>query len=259
MGANLGRRELRRCDRGGCGSEIARGEVYQANLVQHLGAPFAGEAKALAASLSHRCARSSPAAALRTRLDDRLRVPGALSLPRRGSRLSTMPIKGTQSGRCRRRGREGCRGARDDRRPRAQRSLTGLPARLGRVARADGAARARGRHPSRLEGRRAPFERTPHLAEILGARLFPWRLHHRRLRRSPPFDLIAALEPVGAGGLDGSPRRSAPGRRLRARAHDPDVRRRRRSRAPLGGRRNRVGTGSRRRRSRSRGSRRGPC
>ena len=38
---------------------IARGDVYQVNLVQHLGAPFEGDPHALADD-SHRCARSIP-------------------------------------------------------------------------------------------------------------------------------------------------------------------------------------------------------
>ena len=73
---------------------IARGDVYQVNLVQHLQAPFAGDPRALAARL----------AALRPLHGDPFVteewavVSGSpeLFLSRRGDRIRTMPIKGTR-------------------------------------------------------------------------------------------------------------------------------------------------------------------
>ena len=73
---------------------IARGDVYQVNVVQHLAAPFEGTPEALAASL-----------APLTPLHGRPFVSGEwaivsaspeLFLARRGRRLVTMPIKGTR-------------------------------------------------------------------------------------------------------------------------------------------------------------------
>ena len=73
---------------------IARGDVYQVNLVQHLSAPFAGEAGALAAALEP----------LRPLHPEPFRGDGwavvsaspELFLARRGRRVWTMPIKGTR-------------------------------------------------------------------------------------------------------------------------------------------------------------------
>ncbi len=73
---------------------IARGDVYQVNLVQHLAAPFAGEPAALAELLA-------PLAPLQPRpfVGDGWAVVSAspeLFLARHGDRLVTMPIKGTR-------------------------------------------------------------------------------------------------------------------------------------------------------------------
>jgi para-aminobenzoate synthetase component 1 len=73
---------------------IARGDVYQVNLVQHLAAPFAGDPGAVAAALA-------PLIPLHPRLlaGDGWAVVSAspeLFLARRGDRLVTMPIKGTR-------------------------------------------------------------------------------------------------------------------------------------------------------------------
>jgi para-aminobenzoate synthetase component I len=75
-------------------SAIARGDVYQVNLVQHLSAPFAGEPHALAAALA-------PLRPLHARplLGDGWAIVSAspeLFLSRRGDRLVTRPIKGTR-------------------------------------------------------------------------------------------------------------------------------------------------------------------
>jgi para-aminobenzoate synthetase component 1 len=73
---------------------IERGDVYQVNLVQHLSAPFSGDPRALATALA-------PLGPLHP---DPLVAPGwaivsaspELFLARRGSRVWTMPIKGTR-------------------------------------------------------------------------------------------------------------------------------------------------------------------
>jgi para-aminobenzoate synthetase component I len=73
---------------------IARGDVYQVNLVQHLSAPFAGDPHALASALA-------PLRPLHPRplVGDGWAIVSAspeLFLARRGDRLVTMPIKGTR-------------------------------------------------------------------------------------------------------------------------------------------------------------------
>jgi len=75
-------------------SAIARGDVYQVNLVQHLSAPFSGDAEALAARLA-------PLHPLQPRPlhGDGWSIVSAspeLFLARRGDRLITRPIKGTR-------------------------------------------------------------------------------------------------------------------------------------------------------------------
>jgi para-aminobenzoate synthetase component 1 len=73
---------------------IARGDVYQVNLVQHLSAPFEGDPAGLAGRL----------AVLKPRHPERLQGNGwtivsgspELFLARRGSRVWTAPIKGTR-------------------------------------------------------------------------------------------------------------------------------------------------------------------
>jgi para-aminobenzoate synthetase component 1 len=78
----------------GVRAAIARGEVYQTNLVQHLSAPFAGDPWAVGLALRH----------LRPLVPRPLSGPGwtivsaspELFLARRGERLVTMPIKGTR-------------------------------------------------------------------------------------------------------------------------------------------------------------------
>jgi para-aminobenzoate synthetase component 1 len=74
---------------------IARGDVYQVNLVQHLTAPFAGDPAALALALAPlRPLRPEPF------LGDGYAIVSAspeLFLARRGRRVWTMPIKGTRA------------------------------------------------------------------------------------------------------------------------------------------------------------------
>jgi para-aminobenzoate synthetase component 1 len=73
---------------------IARGDVYQVNLVQHLSAPFAGEAVALASALEQlRPLHPEPF------VGEGWAVVSAspeLFLTRRGRQVWTMPIKGTR-------------------------------------------------------------------------------------------------------------------------------------------------------------------
>jgi para-aminobenzoate synthetase component 1 len=74
---------------------IARGDVYQVNLVQHLQAPFDGDPQALAGALA-------PLRPLHPRpfVGDGWAVVSAspeLFLARRGRRVWTMPIKGTRA------------------------------------------------------------------------------------------------------------------------------------------------------------------
>jgi para-aminobenzoate synthetase component 1 len=73
---------------------IARGDVYQVNLVQHLSAPFRGDAAGLAAAL----ASLSPLHPEPLEGDGWTIVSASpeLFLSRRGPRVWTMPIKGTR-------------------------------------------------------------------------------------------------------------------------------------------------------------------
>ena len=73
---------------------IGRGEVYQANLVQHLSAPFAGDAWAVALALRHlRPLQPRPFDGAGWTVAS---ASPELFLARRGRRLVTMPIKGTR-------------------------------------------------------------------------------------------------------------------------------------------------------------------
>jgi para-aminobenzoate synthetase component 1 len=73
---------------------IAAGEIYQANLVQHLSAPFVGDA----AGLARRLASLRPLHARPLVGDDWAIVSASpeLFLSRRGETITTMPIKGTR-------------------------------------------------------------------------------------------------------------------------------------------------------------------
>ncbi len=73
---------------------IARGDVYQVNLVQHLSAPFEGDP----AGVAERLARLRPLHG-RPLAGDGWTIVSAspeVFLTRRGRRISTMPIKGTR-------------------------------------------------------------------------------------------------------------------------------------------------------------------
>ncbi len=109
-----------------CATAIARGDVYQVNLVQHLSAPFEGEPAGLAAPLA-------PLRPLDPRpfVGDGWAIVSAspeLFLARRGDRLRDDADQGHAPGGRGRRRPEGRRRARDDRRPRAQRPLARLRA-----------------------------------------------------------------------------------------------------------------------------------
>jgi para-aminobenzoate synthetase component 1 len=73
---------------------IARGDVYQVNLVQHLQAPFAGDSHALARSLARlRPLRPAPFVGGGWAV---VSASPELFLARRGRRIWTKPIKGTR-------------------------------------------------------------------------------------------------------------------------------------------------------------------
>src|SRR5207248_3303768 len=73
---------------------IARGDVYQVNLVQHLAAEFAGDPAPLAAALAP--LRPLHPAPFNGRGWAVVSASPELFLARRGDRLVTMPIKGTR-------------------------------------------------------------------------------------------------------------------------------------------------------------------
>ena len=75
-------------------SAIARGDVYQVNLVQHLSAPFSGDPTDLAARLASLRPRYS--APFATESWAVVSASPELFLARRGDRVWTMPIKGTR-------------------------------------------------------------------------------------------------------------------------------------------------------------------
>jgi para-aminobenzoate synthetase component 1 len=77
---------------------IARGDVYQVNLVQHLWAPFTGDPRALAARLRRLTPDNREPAQLHFEGDGWAVASASpeLFLARRGRRVWTMPIKGTR-------------------------------------------------------------------------------------------------------------------------------------------------------------------
>jgi para-aminobenzoate synthetase component I len=77
---------------------IARGDVYQVNLVQHLSAQFAGDPRALAARLQRLIPDNREPAQLHFEGDGWAVASASpeLFLARRGRRVWTMPIKGTR-------------------------------------------------------------------------------------------------------------------------------------------------------------------
>ena len=163
---------------------IARGDVYQVNLVQHLSAPFSGDPRSLAARLAPltqpndaplgdarggssraTAGRSSPASP-------------ELFLSRRGRRASDAADQGDAAAR-RPRGAprigEGRRRARHDRRPRAQRPLARLRARQRPLAGADGRRGACRRRASRLDrrGRRCGRKSASRSSSVRASRAAP--------------------------------------------------------------------------------------
>ena len=180
------------------------------------------------------------------RLDDRLGFAGAVPLSPRTAGVDPSDQGDAAQGRT---GRapglgEGRGRARDDRRPRAQRSLSCLRAGERAVAGAHGPRAARRGRAPRLDGRgRATGGRRPRRAPRghVPGRLGDGGAEDRGHRPD---------RGTGAGGqgrLDGRARPRARERRSRARVDDPDVRDRGRPHPPLGGRRHRLGLRSGRR------------
>src|SRR5262245_40128836 len=139
---------------------------------------------------------------------------------------------------------EGHRGARDDRRPRAQRPLPRLRSRQRPLAGAARRAPARRRHAPRRHGRgRAETARD-------ADRAARGRVA-RRIRHGLSEEQCARADRRAgagrAGGLDGGARSDLRERRSRPRAHDPHLCRGRPRDSPLGGRGHRLGLGARRR------------
>jgi para-aminobenzoate synthetase component 1 len=181
---------------------IARGDVYQVNVVQHLRAPFAGAPGGVA----ERLASLAPLHPEPFAADDWAVVSASpeLFLARRGDRLSTMPIKGTRP-------RGGAAELRSSEKDAAEHVMIVDLERndLSRVCRA-GTVRwpelmatrelAGVEHMvSTVEGSVPPGVG---LAEILGA-MFPGG----SVTGAPKIaavDLIAALEPVGRGASMGA-------------------------------------------------------
>ena len=130
LGAELGRRGLRQGIEA-VRAAIARGDVYQVNLVQHLEAPFEGDPAALATAL----APLRPLHGRRSRA-----TAGRSSRPRRSVPRAPRPAalddadQGHAPGGRGRRRPEGRRRARDDRRPRAERPRPRLRAGLDPLA-----------------------------------------------------------------------------------------------------------------------------
>ena len=140
-------------------------------------APLRGRSGRRSRLRSRRCGRCirgrSPATAGRSSPPRR-----SSSSPAAATGSWTMPIKGTRPTGEDIDDVEGRRRARDDRRPRAQRPLARLRRRVDSLARADGAARARRRHASRLDRRGPPARRRRPCRDP--ARDLPRRLDHGR-------------------------------------------------------------------------------
>ena len=182
---------------------IAEGEIYQANVVQHLSAPFAGQPDGLVPALAH----LDPLVPRALHGDGWSIVSASpeLFLSRRGRRVRTMPIKGTRplgddvalAGL-----RQGRRRARDDRRPRAQRPRPDLRARLGPLAEPHGGAR-----DGRASSTSSPSWRATCALISAGPRRSPPLFPGGSVTGAPKvaaIDHIAALEPVGRGASMGA-------------------------------------------------------
>ena len=241
---------------------IARGDVYQVNLVQHLSDVVLGQpARARRPArppdtTERRAARRQRVAGLRgKRLGDRLGLARALPLEERG-RAPDAAHQGDQAPRRPRRASrlgQGRRRARHDRRPRAQRPLARLRPRHGPLAGADGRRAAGRRRASRLDrrGRRAARRRSrgdPRRA--LPGRLSDGGAEDRG--RRPHRGARAG----GTWGVDGGARPRPRKRRPRACADDPHVRGRQAGGSTCGWAAGSSGTPIHTRRSPSRSSRR---
>ncbi len=180
MAAVVVTRGVRRSDRGRAGGDRARRRLPGESRAAPRGVvrrrPCCARVHARAASAA------AITAARRARVDDRLRVAGALSLAARRPAADDAD-QGHAPGRRGHRRREGCGRARDDRRPRAQRPLARVRGGDRPLARADGAAGAGRRDAPRLDGRRAAPGR--HRSRRDPVRVVPGGLGHRGARRSP--------------------------------------------------------------------------
>ena len=201
MGASVGLRDDYAAGVDAVRAAIARGDVYQVNLVQHLlgavrgrsrGAP--GAARAVAAACTAGPSRATAGRSSRPRRSS--------SSPGAATGCVTMPIKGTRPA------GEDVDDAKDAAEhvmivdlERNDLSRVCIPGH-GALARADGAARAGRGHAPRLDRRGAGSRPDAGLAEILAA------LHPGGSITGAPkisaIDHIARIEPVGRGASMGA-------------------------------------------------------
>ncbi len=202
---------------------IARGDVYQVNLVQHLSASFSGDPAGLAEKLV-------PLRPLYPRpfVGDGWAIVSAspeLFLARRGRRVWTMPIKGTRPA--------GGNGLTESDKDAAEHVMIVDLERndLSRVCETGSVTWPELMAPRPLAGVEhlvslveGTLREDVTLTELLDA-TFPGG-SVTGAPKIAAIDHIAELEPVGRGRVDGRARHDSPERRRRPRAHHPDVRRR---------------------------------
>ena len=237
---------------------IARGDVYQANIVQHLSAPFGGRRRRPSRPRSRRSAPSTAGRCTATAGRSCRRRPSC-SCAAAGDVVETMPIKGTRPASSTDR-------IADDPKDRAEHVMIVDLERndLARVCVPHSVhvpdllverPMAGVRHlVSRVQGR---LRLAVGLAELLRA-TFPGG----SITGAPKISAInhiARLEPVGRGASMGALGRDLPERRPRPRADDPHLRGRRAIASTCGSAAASSGTPIRRPRWRSRWSRPGRC
>ena len=202
---------------------IARGDVYQVNLVQHLSASFSGDPAGLAEKLA-------PLRPLYPRpfVGDGWAIVSAspeLFLARRGRRVWTMPIKGTRPA--------GGNGLTESDKDAAEHVMIVDLERndLSRVCETGSVTWPELMAPRPLAGVEhlvslveGTLREDVTLTELLAA-TFPGGSVTGAPKISA-IDHIAELEPVGRGASMGALGTISPERRRRPRAHHPDVRRR---------------------------------
>ncbi len=217
---------------------IARGDVYQVNLVQHLSAPFSGDPAGLARKLV-------PLRPLHPRpfVGDGWAIVSAspeLFLARSGGRVWTMPIKGTRPA--------GGNGLTESDKDAAEHVMIVDLERndLSRVCETGSVT-----WPELMAPR--PLAGVEHLVSLVEGTLREGVTLTTLLEATFPggsvtgapkisaIDHIAELEPVGPRRVDGCARHDLSQRRPRPGADDPHLRPRRGANPPLGGWRHRVG------------------